>query len=153
MTILDHERFMKMALEEAHIGEAAGNPPVGSVIVKQGEVIARGHNTAGPDLDITAHAETVALRNAGPVLGHMDLSGCILYSTGEPCLMCAGAIVFAGVSAVVLGGNYSRRFSAQDQGDYSVEKVFALVDRSDTEVIRGILTGECEAMRRSHRSK
>ena len=151
MTKSEHEKFMRMALEEAHIGEAEGNPPVGSVIVKDGQVIARGHNTADPDLDITAHAETVALRNAGPALGHMDLSGCTLYSTGEPCLMCAGAIVFADVSAVVLGGNYYRGY--RDFGDYSLEKVFALVDRSDTKVIRGVLTEECEAMRHGHWDK
>ncbi len=83
----DHERFMEIALQEASIGEAEGNLPVGSVIVRQGEVIARGHNETTSTNDPTAHAETVALRKAGPALGAADLSGSTLYTTLEPCPM------------------------------------------------------------------
>ena len=138
----EHERFMEMALEEARRGKAGGNMAVGSVIVKEGRVIARGHNLATTDQDLTAHAETVALRNAGPALGHLDLSGCTLYTTFEPCMMCAGAIVAAGVSTLVMGGNYNpalRRY-----GDYAVEKAFALVQRGDIKVVRGVLVEACE---------
>ena len=103
----EHERFMELVVEEARKGKAEGNSAIGSIIVKDGKVVAVGHNTATADLDITAHAETVALRNAGPALGHMDLSGCSLYTTMEPCMMCAGAIVVSGVSTLVMGGNYS----------------------------------------------
>ena len=138
----EHERFMEMALEEARIGKAEGNSAIGSVIVKDGKIIAQGHNTATADLDITAHAETVALRNAGPALGHMDLSGCSLYTTMEPCMMCAGAIVVAGISTLVMGGNYSPMRGSY--GEYSVDKAFQLVQRGGVRVVRGVMVQECE---------
>ncbi len=140
----DHEKFMEMALEEARKGEAKGNSPVGTVIVKSGKFIAGGHNKAISDLDVTSHAETDALRNAGPALGHTDLTGCTLYTTQEPCMMCAGAIVFAGVDTLVMGGNYNKNYGTY--GDYSVEKAFELVERGSIQVIRGVLVDECEAM-------
>ncbi len=140
----EHERFMELALEEARKGKAEGNSAIGSVIVQDGGIIAQGHNTATADLDITAHAETVALRNAGPVLGHMDLSGCSLYTTMEPCMMCAGAIVVSGVSTLVMGGNYSG--ARGSYGDYSVDKAFALVQSGGVEVVRGVMVQECEEL-------
>ena len=118
---------------------------MGSVIVKEGRVVALGRNTAEADLDVTAHAEVAALRRAGPEVGGLDLSGCTLYSTGEPCIMCVGAIVSARVSCVVLGGHYDRYHGGF--GDYSVEKALALVGRDDIRVVRGVLREECEAMR------
>jgi tRNA(adenine34) deaminase len=148
----DHKKYMQMALEEARIGEQKGNGPVGSVIVKDGVVIAKGHNKAISDLDVTSHAETDALRNAGPALGHTDLTGCTLYTTFEPCMMCAGAIVFAGVSTLVMGGNYNPNYGGY--GAYSVEKAFQAVERGDDiEVIRGVLVEECEAMSWQHKAK
>ena len=147
----DHERFMRMALEEARAGEAEGNSPVGSVIVKGGQVVARGHNTANVDLDVTAHAETVALRHGGPALGNLDFSGCILYTTFEPCMMCAGAIVFAGVETLVMGGNYNPNFGVY--GDYSVEKAFESVSRGSIQVVRGVLVEECEEITWRDRAK
>ena len=148
----DHKKFMEMALEEAKIGEQKGNGPVGSVIVKDGVVIAKGHNKAISDLDVTSHAETDALRNAGPALGHTDLTGCTLYTTFEPCMMCAGAIVFAGVNTLVMGGNYNPNYGGY--GDYSVEKAFESVERGDAiQVIRGVLVEDCEAMSWVHKAK
>ena len=148
----DHKKYMQMALEEARIGEQKGNGPVGSVIVKDGVVIAKGHNKAISDLDVTSHAETDALRNAGPALGHTDLTGCTLYTTFEPCMMCAGAIVFAGVRTLVMGGNYNPNYGGY--GAYSVEKAFQAVERGDDiEVIRGVLVEECEAMSWEHKAK
>ena len=138
----EHEQFMEMALEEARKGQAKGNMAVGSVIVKDGQVIARGHNLTTSDMDVTAHAETVALRNAGPALGHLDLSGCTLYTTFELCMMCAGAIVFSGVSTLVMGGNFSPTIHRLD--GYTVEKAFALAQREDIQVIRGVLVEACE---------
>ena len=147
----DHEKFMEIALEEAQKGEAKGNGPVGSVIVKDGVVIARGFNQAISNLDVTSHAETDAMRNAGPALGHTDLSGCTLYTTFEPCMMCAGAIVFAGVETLVMGGNYNHNYGTY--GDYSVEKAFEMVERSNIKVIRGVLVNECEAIGWNHRAR
>ena len=138
----DHEKFMEIALEEAALGEAEGNDPIGTVIIKDGQVIARGRNKATTDLDLTAHAETVALRYAGPALGHTDLTGCTLYTTFEPCMMCAGAIAVAKVDTVVLGGNYNRNYGGY--GDYSVEGALASVGYSHVNVVRGILVEACE---------
>ena len=140
----EHEKFMEMALEEAQKGEAKGNGPVGSVIVKDGLFIAGGYNKAISDLDVTSHAETDAMRNAGPILGHTDMRGCTLYTTQEPCMMCAGAIVFAGIDTLVMGGNYNKHYGTY--GDYSVEKAFEMVERSNIKVIRGVLVDECEAI-------
>ena len=140
----DHEKYMEIALEEAKIGESKGNGPVGSVIVKDGVVIARGHNQAISNLDVTSHAETDAMKNAGPALGHTDMTGCTLYTTQEPCLMCAGAIVFAGIETLVMGGNYNKHYGTY--GDYSVEKAFEMVERGNIQVIRGVMVDECEAI-------
>ena len=142
--VLEHEKFMEIALKEARLGEAEGNDPVGSVIVQNGEVIAIGRNKARTDLDLTAHAETVALRNVGPLIGHMDLTGCTLYTTFEPCMMCAGAIAFSKVDTVVMGGNYNRHYGGY--GDYSVEGALASIGYANVKVIRGVFVEACEEM-------
>lgn len=147
----EHEKFMRLALEEARKGEAKGNPPVGSIIVRDLEIISYGHNLAISELDLTAHAETVALRRAGIKLGNTDLSGSTLYTTFEPCMMCAGAIVVAGVETLVMGGNYNPNFG--QYGCYSVEKAFELLDRGNIQVIRGIMVAQCEAITWSHRAR
>ncbi|MDE0459382.1 MAG: nucleoside deaminase [Chromatiales bacterium] len=95
-----HERFMQIAMEEARRGAAEGNAAVGSVVVRDEHLIARGRNLVATQSDPTAHAETVALRNAGAATGHTDFSGCTLYSTFEPCPMCCGAILASGVSTL-----------------------------------------------------
>ncbi len=151
MPASEHEKFMWMAIEEAHIGEAEGGPAIGSLVVLDGQVIAKAHNTVEPDLDATAHGEVIAIRKAGQVLGRPEMTGATLYSTGEPCILCAGAIVYAGISRVVLGGNYHK--SVGRMGDYSLEKAFALVNRSSIEVVRGVLLEECEAMRWAYWAK
>jgi len=131
---------MNIALGEAALGLKQGNSPVGAVVVKDGRVIAKGHNLAISEMDITAHAETVAIKNSGK----LSLEGCTIYTTYEPCLMCAGAIVFAGISVVVMGGNYNPNWG--QYGDYSVNKAFQLVDRPRIQVLRGVLVEECEAI-------
>src|SRR5512145_3188642 len=100
----DHERFMRMALEEAARGKAEGNVAVGSVVTQEDTVVARGRNLVTSTFDPTAHAETVALREAGRALQRVDLSGCMLYTTFEPCPMCCGAILASGISTLVMGG-------------------------------------------------
>ena len=96
MTDTHHdERWMRIALEEAAAAEALGEVPVGAVIVRGGEVVARGHNLTHTDQDPSAHAEMVAIRHAAEATGHWRLLDCTLYVTLEPCAMCAGAIVLA----------------------------------------------------------
>ena len=93
-------KFMKIALEEAEIAAKEGEMPVGAVIVKDGEVIAAGHNLRNVSHDPTLHAEIVAIRKAAELLEDWRLSDCEMYVTLEPCPMCAGAILNARLGCV-----------------------------------------------------
>jgi tRNA(adenine34) deaminase len=86
---------MHAALDEARLGAAAGEVPIGAVVVKDGVVIARAHNAPRGLHDPTAHAEILAIREAARLLGNERLDGCELWVTLEPCAMCAGAIAHA----------------------------------------------------------
>jgi len=99
----EDERFMGLALDEARAALAAGEVPVGAVVVLDGRVIGRGHNQSLGLKDPTAHAEVLALRAAAQVLGNYRLGGADLYATVEPCAMCCGAAVLARVARVVYG--------------------------------------------------
>lgn len=92
---------MDVALGEARAAAANGDVPVGAVVVREAEVIGRGHNRREADSDPTAHAEILALREAASALGRWRLSDCALYVTVEPCAMCAGAAVLARIPLVV----------------------------------------------------
>ena len=96
-------KYMQEALKEAEKAALEGEVPVGAVIVKDGEIIARGHNQNESLKDPTAHAEVMALRQAGAVLGGWRLPGCEMYVTVEPCSMCAGAIVWARIQKLYIG--------------------------------------------------
>jgi tRNA(adenine34) deaminase len=95
--------FMDLALEEARAAAAAGEVPVGCVIVRDGAVIARGRNRTVADRDPTAHAEMLALRAAAAALGTERLAACDIYVTLEPCTMCAGALSFARIRRLYYG--------------------------------------------------
>lgn len=100
---MDDSVFMREALAEAELAQAAGEMPVGCVIVREGEIVARAHNEREAAGDPTAHAEVLAIRRAAEALGGWRLDGCTLYVTLEPCPMCAGAISQARVSRLVYG--------------------------------------------------
>ena len=99
----DHEPFMRLALAQAALGRAAGEVPVGAIVVLGGGVVGRGYNHPIDSSDPTAHAEVLALREAARAIGNYRLTGATLYVTVEPCLMCVGAIVHARVATVVYG--------------------------------------------------
>lgn len=99
----DDDGWMQIALDEARAAQAHGDVPVGAVIVRGDEELARGHNRREVDGDPTAHAEIVAIRNAAARVGHWRLEGCTLFVTLEPCAMCAGALVNARVARLVFG--------------------------------------------------
>ena len=99
----DDERYMGLALDEARTALAAGEVPVGAVVVLDGRVIGRGHNQPIGLKDPTAHAEVLALRAAAQVMGNYRLGAAALYVTVEPCAMCCGAAVLARVTRVVYG--------------------------------------------------
>ena len=137
----NHERFMRMALEEAAKAGAEGNMAVGSVIVRGDGVVAPGRNLVTTTVDPTAHAETVALREAAKAAGDVDLSGCVLYTTFEPCPMCCGAIMVSGIKTLVLGARHptgQSRFRS-----YTVEKLIEMSGWGDRlQVVTGVLPQE-----------
>jgi len=100
---MSDEVFMREALSLAREAAAAGEVPVGAIVVKDGAVVGHGHNRPVSSRDPTAHAEVMALRDAAKRVGNYRLAGCILYVTLEPCAMCAGAIMNARISRVVYG--------------------------------------------------
>jgi tRNA(adenine34) deaminase len=142
----DHERFMRIALGEAAKGKAEGNVAVGSVIIQGDTVVARGRNLVKSTFDPTAHAETVALREAGRALKRVEFSGCTLYTTFEPCPMCCGAILASGIITLVMGG---RPGAAERRwGEYTVERLIEFTKRGGAiQVVTGVLTQECADIR------
>jgi tRNA(adenine34) deaminase len=140
----DHVRFMALALAEARAAAAEGNLAVGSVIVRGGQVIGRGHNLVRTSGDPTAHAETVAIRNACRSLGAPELPGATCYTTMEPCPMCCWAIVVAGIERVVLGARHVDVGNIT-VGDYRVERLIAMT-RRELALTTGIAVDECLAV-------
>lgn len=113
-----HERMMQRALEEAQKAFEEGEIPVGAVVAKDGQAIAAAHNLREQTGDPTAHAEVLAIREAARFLQSRRLSGCTLYVTLEPCPMCAGALVMAGLDRCYFG--------ARDERQGCAESVYAL---------------------------
>ena len=97
------EKFMEEALKEAEKAAALGEVPIGAVIVKDGNIVGRGHNLTETAKDPTAHAEMEAIRQAARNLGGWRLIGCDMYVTAEPCAMCAGAIVWSRIETLHIG--------------------------------------------------
>ena len=100
---MNNNEYMKVAIEEANINmkeNFVNGGPFGAVIVKDGKIISRAHNTVLKSKDATAHAEVNAIREASKVLNTHDLSGCILYTSAEPCPMCLSAIIWANIKEV-----------------------------------------------------
>ncbi|MGB9122601.1 MAG: tRNA adenosine(34) deaminase TadA [Candidatus Angelobacter sp.] len=97
--------WMELALEQARLAAAAGEVPVGALVIKDGEIIGQGHNRNLLDNDPTAHAEIIALRQAAARLGNHRLTGCTMIATIEPCSMCAGALIHARIARLVYGAS------------------------------------------------
>lgn len=133
------ERWMQEAIAEAKKAEAAGEVPVGAVIVVDGRVIGRGSNRNLLDSDPAAHAEIVALREAGRAIGNHRLLGATLYCTVEPCAMCAGAMIHARLQRLVYGVDDPKAGAAGSV--LGVLNHPALNHRMD--VTRGVLAGRC----------
>ncbi len=144
------DRWMRRALELASHAEAAGEVPVGAVVVLNGEVIGEGWNQPIVTHDPSAHAEMVALRAAARQTKNYRLTGATLYVTLEPCAMCAGAMVHARIARVVYG--------AADPKAGAAGSVFSLLDSDRlnhrAEVVGGVLAGECgEVLRQFFQSR
>jgi len=135
---MDREYFMKAALEEAQKAYEMDEVPVGAVIVCDGEIVGRGHNTRETAKDPTGHAEMNAVRAASAKLGGWRLHKCDMYVTVEPCPMCAGAIINSRIKRVVFGARDEKAGSV-----VSREETFSLGFNHTPAVTEGVLAEEC----------
>ena len=138
----DYQRWMEVAIEQARLAQRAGDVPIGAVVIREGAVIATGHNRRIIDADPTAHAEMLAIQAASRALGDWRLTGCTLVVTLEPCAMCAGAAVLARLDRVVYG--------ATDPKAGAVRTLYQLCEDSRLnhrlEVVPGVLAEQCAAL-------
>lgn len=139
---ITNDNFMIEAIEEARRAVSLGEVPIGAVVVCGEKVIARGHNRNLLDHDPTAHAEMVAMREAGRILGNHRLGECDLFVTIEPCAMCAGAMVHARIRRLVYG--------ASDPKAGAVQSVMQVLNHPQLnhrmEVTAGVLSADCAAL-------
>ncbi len=135
--MLNHEYFMRLALQQAQEAFDAGEVPVGAIVVHKDLVIAKAYNQVEQLNDVTAHAEILCITAAAEYIGSKYLQDCILYVTLEPCLMCAGGLYWSQVSTVVYGASDKKRGFVQMQQPVLHPK---------TEIIPGILAPESAAL-------
>ena len=139
---MDDADYMRLALELASQAQASGEVPVGAVVVKDGAIVGCGFNAPISRHDPSAHAEMLALRDAAQRLGNYRLTGCELFVTIEPCLMCAGAIMHARIARVVYGAKDAKTGACGSVVDVFAEQRL----NHHTEVQGGLLAEECGAM-------
>ncbi|MDO5423346.1 MAG: tRNA adenosine(34) deaminase TadA [Eubacteriales bacterium] len=136
------EKYMKEALRQARKAEALCEVPIGCVIVYDGKIIARGYNRRNTDKNTLSHAELNAIRKASKKLGDWRLEGCTMYITLEPCQMCAGAIVQARITKVVVGSMNPKAGCAGSILNILQMDAF----NHQVELETGVLQEECSAM-------
>lgn len=138
----DDEYFMMEALREAKKAYDKEETPIGAIIVKDGEIIGRGHNLTEHLKDATAHSEILAIKNAAKKLKGWRLFGCKMYVTMEPCIMCCGAIVNSRIKEVVIGAKRVKNAKIEKQSDFKKE----YFDDSKVEYKYGVLEEDCAGM-------
>ena len=138
----DDERYMREAVKEAARAAEEGEVPVGAVIVKDGRIVARAHNRIEAARRSSAHAEMLALGAAEEALGAKWLTGATMYVTLEPCSMCAGAMVLARISRLVIGADDPKTGACGSL--YNIAGDGKLNHR--IEITRGVMAGECSAL-------
>jgi tRNA(adenine34) deaminase len=136
-----HERFMRLALEQAELARAAGEVPIGALVVRDGAVLGKAHNQPIGAADPTAHAEVLALRYAARAASNYRLPGATLYVTLEPCLMCVGAIVHARIETVVFGAADPKTGAVR-----SLLEANSLPLNHRFAVVAGVLAEDCGAL-------
>ena len=136
---MTHDDYMRDALTLADEAAAAGEVPVGAIVVLNGQIVGRGRNEPVATHDATAHAEIAALRDAGRRLGNYRLTGAALYVTVEPCLMCVGALVHARIATLVYGATEPR--AGAIESTQRAQEHPALNHRFV--VVSGVLAREC----------
>ena len=135
-------KYMREALLEAEKAAELEEVPVGAVIVRDDEIIARGYNRTRTDNDPTAHAEMIAIRQAAAKLGGWRLTGCTMYVTLEPCSMCAGAIVWSRIENLVIGAMDPKAGACGSVFNIPQEKAL----NHHTRIVCGVLREECSSI-------
>lgn len=133
---------MRVAIEEANQSLRQGNFGYGAVIVKDDKVIARAHDTVKTELDVTAHAEINAIRLAVKSLNTLDLKGCVLFASHDPCNMCGSAILWANISKIVIGLSREKNIKERKGIRRPLEEL-AEGSLYPVEITRDILSEEC----------
>lgn len=136
-------RFMRLAIEACQKGIAAGQTPFGACIVRGDDVVAVAHNRVWETTDITAHAEIVALRVACAAVRGVDLRGCVIYSTTEPCPMCFSACHWANLDAIVYGADIADAAGAGFRELTLSNAEMKRLGGSGIEIVSGFMKGEC----------
>jgi tRNA(adenine34) deaminase len=140
-----HERWMREALREAALAEAAGEVPVGAVVVRDGQLLSRGHNQVERMQDPTAHAEVIAIGAAGGGAETWRLDDAVLYVTLEPCIMCCGALLLSRIRTLVFGAHDPRAGAVVSTARLLQGNPY----RHPVDVIGGILSEECAGLLQS----
>jgi tRNA(Arg) A34 adenosine deaminase TadA len=140
---MSEREFMQQAIHKAQEGIAAGQSPFGSVIVRDGAVVAATHNTVWLTTDPTAHAEVNCIRAAAASLRTIFLHGCTLYSTTEPCPMCLSAIHWAKIDRVIFGATIADAAAAGFCELQVDARVLAEMGKSPLRIESGLLRAEC----------
>lgn len=142
----DHARWMQLAIEQARRGIGKGQSPFGAVVVKGNELVAGGHNEVWLRTDPSAHAEVVCIQNAARALRSIDFSGCVMYTTTEPCPMCAAAIHWAKLDEVYFGATIA---DAKEAGftelTLPIGEVYR-IGKSDVKAAGGVMQRECAGL-------
>ncbi|MFQ6088663.1 MAG: nucleoside deaminase [Candidatus Methanofastidiosia archaeon] len=136
------EKFMRLAIDKAREGIRNGQTPFGACIVKDGKIISCVHNMVWESTDITAHAEIYVIRDACKKLNTIDLSGCVIYSTCEPCLMCFSACHWAKISRIVYGARIEDAKKFEFNELIISNKKMKQLSNSSIEIIRDFLREE-----------
>ena len=138
--------YMDLALQHAEDAFARGDWPVAAVIVRDGAMLADGQNRQNSEGDVTWHAEFEAIRTATRAHGAERVAGATVYTTMEPCPMCAGAMKLAGIRRLVLGARHAA-LRRTDLGDYSIE-TFCRLTGFDLTLVTGVREAECMELRK-----
>lgn len=143
---MSRDDYMRLAIQVAERGIASGQTPFGCVIVRNGAVISEAHNTVWLTCDPTAHAEVGAIRKAAKALGTIDLSGCEMYTTCEPCPMCLSATHWSKIDTVYYGATIADAQAAGFCELCVAAKLLASMGGSPLKVETGVLQPECVAL-------
>ncbi len=154
---MEHHYYMKLALKEAKKSLTTGDVPIGAIIIEDGKIISKAHNEVEKRKDPTAHAELLAISKAIKKKGIKFLTDCVLYSTIEPCSMCAGAIVLSRIKAVIFGAKDEKAGA----GGSVLNILWNPKLNHRVQIVNGVLKEECaelvknffQCLRRENESK